>query len=75
MPCKCADSTTCHNPDSHRMPIRFAEESDAPEFLCIDCGEVEVSDLNERCAECWCCHDDDRRDAEADHLMDLAEGR
>lgn len=59
------------------LPIRFADESpesDAPEFLCIDCGEVEVSGEGERCCECWCCHDENRRDAEADHARDLAEG-
>jgi hypothetical protein len=44
MPCKCSDSTTCHDPDSHEDPN--------PPIYCRDCGEVEVSDDGERCAEC-----------------------
>jgi hypothetical protein len=54
------------------LPIRFADD---PEFLCADCGEVEVSDEHERCAECTILAEEARRDDHADHMMDLREGR
>lgn len=60
----------------HRLPIRFAEdESDAPEFLCKDCEEVEVSDLDERCAECQIQAEEAAREDHYEFRRELREGR
>lgn len=60
------------------LPIRFADdgpEIHEPEYLCVDCGDVEVSDEGERCVECWMSLDARRREDNADRVMCLRGNR
>lgn len=66
--CNCRYEGSCHDPESHRPPIRFAPVS---EFQCIDCEAVDVPDEGMRCPECEAEAEENARDAWADRQMHL----